>query len=163
MLKPLFTSTGWGFAHFLTFAPGETGRGANTAWWCGLANLFWWCDREKGVAGMLGECRRSGCASICFTETNQRARSSLLATPRSFRRGSRRRRQSTTGWSECVYMLSASFCEMKSMACCTEPYLSFQTCRPPPRNASAKSRCCPRNMHICGIPVQHRQSERCPR
>jgi len=34
-------------------APGATGRGANTAWWCGLANCYWWCDREKGVAGIL--------------------------------------------------------------------------------------------------------------
>lgn len=42
---------------FLTLAPGDTGRGANTGWWCGLSNLFWWVDREKGVSGMLGECR----------------------------------------------------------------------------------------------------------
>lgn len=32
---------------------GVTGRGANTGWWAGIANLFWWCDREKGVAGMI--------------------------------------------------------------------------------------------------------------
>lgn len=36
-----------------TIAPGPTGRGANTAWWAGIVNLFWWCDREKGVAGMI--------------------------------------------------------------------------------------------------------------
>ncbi|KAK7189459.1 beta-lactamase/transpeptidase-like protein [Paraphaeosphaeria sporulosa] len=44
---------GWGLSMFLTLAPGDTGRGANTGWWCGLSNLFWWVDREKGVAGML--------------------------------------------------------------------------------------------------------------
>ncbi|KAJ4358496.1 GPI transamidase component [Didymosphaeria variabile] len=44
---------GWGLSMFLTIAPGDTGRGANTGWWCGLANLFWWVDREKGIAGML--------------------------------------------------------------------------------------------------------------
>jgi CubicO group peptidase (beta-lactamase class C family) len=44
---------GWGLSFFLTIAPGETGRGANTGWWCGLANLYWWVDRERGVAGML--------------------------------------------------------------------------------------------------------------
>lgn len=38
---------------FLTIAPGDTGRGANTGWWCGIANLYWWVDRERGVAGML--------------------------------------------------------------------------------------------------------------
>lgn len=37
----------------LTIEPGPTGRGRNTAWWAGIANLFWWCDREKGVAGMI--------------------------------------------------------------------------------------------------------------
>lgn len=37
----------------LTQEPGATGRGANTAWWAGIANLFWWADREKGVAGMI--------------------------------------------------------------------------------------------------------------
>ncbi|KAH7563334.1 hypothetical protein BM1_00381 [Bipolaris maydis] len=44
---------GWGFGGFLTIAPGQTGRGANTLWWMGLCNCFWWVDREKGVAGML--------------------------------------------------------------------------------------------------------------
>ncbi|KAI4242170.1 MAG: hypothetical protein L6R40_004213 [Gallowayella cf. fulva] len=43
---------GWGLTFMLTLHPGPTGRGANTAWWAGLANLYWWCDREKGVAGM---------------------------------------------------------------------------------------------------------------
>lgn len=37
----------------LTIEPGFTGRGKNTAWWAGIANLFWWVDREKGVAGMM--------------------------------------------------------------------------------------------------------------
>ena len=37
----------------LTQEPGPTGRGRNTAWWAGIANLYWWCDREKGVAGMI--------------------------------------------------------------------------------------------------------------
>ncbi|CZT21017.1 related to related beta-lactamase [Ramularia collo-cygni] len=44
---------GWGLSFMLTQEPGGTGRGRNTAWWAGLANLFWWCDREKGVAGMI--------------------------------------------------------------------------------------------------------------
>lgn len=44
---------GWGLSFMLTQEPGPTGRGANTAWWAGIANLFWWCDREKGVAGMI--------------------------------------------------------------------------------------------------------------
>lgn len=37
----------------LTQEAGPTGRGKNTAWWAGIANLFWWCDREKGIAGMI--------------------------------------------------------------------------------------------------------------
>lgn len=44
---------GWGLTFMLTIEPGLTGRGANTAWWCGLPNLFWWADREKGVGGMV--------------------------------------------------------------------------------------------------------------
>ena len=36
-----------------TIEPGATGRGANTCWWAGIANLFYWVDREKGVAGMI--------------------------------------------------------------------------------------------------------------
>lgn len=26
----------------ITQEPGATGRGANTAWWAGIANLFWY-------------------------------------------------------------------------------------------------------------------------
>ncbi|CAK1354673.1 Acyltransferase LovD [Cercospora beticola] len=44
---------GWGLSFMLTQEPGATGRGRNTAWWAGIANLFWWADREKGVAGMI--------------------------------------------------------------------------------------------------------------
>ncbi|CZT20436.1 probable related beta-lactamase [Ramularia collo-cygni] len=44
---------GWGLSFMITQEPGATGRGRNTAWWAGIANLFWWCDREKGVAGMI--------------------------------------------------------------------------------------------------------------
>ncbi|TKA32527.1 hypothetical protein B0A50_01635 [Salinomyces thailandicus] len=44
---------GWGLSFMMTIEPGATGRGKNTAWWAGIANLFWWCDREKGVAGMI--------------------------------------------------------------------------------------------------------------
>ena len=44
---------GWNFAGMLTIHPGATGRGSNTTWWAGLANLFWWCDVEKGVAGII--------------------------------------------------------------------------------------------------------------
>ncbi|KAI5358145.1 Putative beta-lactamase/transpeptidase [Septoria linicola] len=44
---------GWGLSMMLTQEPGGTGRGRNTGWWAGLANLFWWCDRERGVAGMI--------------------------------------------------------------------------------------------------------------
>ncbi|KAH9826807.1 3-phytase A [Teratosphaeria destructans] len=44
---------GWGLSFMITQEPGATGRGANTAWWAGIANLFWWADREKGVAGMI--------------------------------------------------------------------------------------------------------------
>lgn len=44
---------GWGLSFMLTQEPGATGRGRNTAWWAGIANLFFWCDREKGVAGMI--------------------------------------------------------------------------------------------------------------
>ncbi|KAL8769925.1 MAG: hypothetical protein Q9209_004172 [Squamulea sp. 1 TL-2023] len=43
---------GWGLTFMMTIYPAATGRGANTAWWAGLANLYWWCDREKGIAGM---------------------------------------------------------------------------------------------------------------
>lgn len=44
---------GWGLSFMLTQEAGATGRGRNTAWWAGIANLFWWCDRERGVAGMI--------------------------------------------------------------------------------------------------------------
>ena len=44
---------GWNLLGMLTIEPTATGRGENTAWWAGIANLFWWADREKGVAGML--------------------------------------------------------------------------------------------------------------
>jgi len=44
---------GWGLSFMITHEPGPTGRGRDTAWWAGIANLFWWCDREKGVAGMI--------------------------------------------------------------------------------------------------------------
>lgn len=37
----------------LTIEAGATGRGPNTAWWAGIANLYWWCDRQKGIAGMI--------------------------------------------------------------------------------------------------------------
>lgn len=54
-LGPLMTDgpQGHGLGSCLTLEPGETGRGANSAWWCGLPNLYWWVDRERGVAGML--------------------------------------------------------------------------------------------------------------
>lgn len=44
---------GWGLSFMITQEAGATGRGRNTAWWAGIANLFWWADREKGVAGMI--------------------------------------------------------------------------------------------------------------
>ncbi|KAF2022305.1 beta-lactamase/transpeptidase-like protein [Aaosphaeria arxii CBS 175.79] len=44
---------GWGLSWFLTIAPGATGRGANTAWWAGIANLYYWVDRERGVTGVI--------------------------------------------------------------------------------------------------------------
>ena len=44
---------GWGLSWFLTIAPGPTGRGANTGFWCGLPNLFYWVDRDRGVAGII--------------------------------------------------------------------------------------------------------------
>ncbi|KAL2354622.1 beta-lactamase/transpeptidase-like protein [Cryomyces antarcticus] len=45
---------GWSFGGFLTLKPAATGRGNHTLWWAGLANLYWWCDRERGVAGLIG-------------------------------------------------------------------------------------------------------------
>ncbi|KAL8678870.1 MAG: hypothetical protein Q9186_004805 [Xanthomendoza sp. 1 TL-2023] len=50
--QPAEQPQGWGLSFMLTMHPGATGRGAGTAWWAGLANLYWWCDREKGVAGL---------------------------------------------------------------------------------------------------------------
>jgi CubicO group peptidase (beta-lactamase class C family) len=44
---------GWGLSWFLTPKPGATGRGANTGFWCGIANTFYWCDQENGIAGMV--------------------------------------------------------------------------------------------------------------
>ena len=44
---------GWGLTWHITKEPGQTGRGANTAWWAGICNLFWWADREKGIGGMM--------------------------------------------------------------------------------------------------------------
>ncbi|KAK6201848.1 hypothetical protein LQW54_009344 [Pestalotiopsis sp. IQ-011] len=44
---------GWGISFMLTTEAGATGRGPNTAWWAGIANLYWWCDRQKGIAGMI--------------------------------------------------------------------------------------------------------------
>lgn len=43
---------GWGLTFMLSDGP--TGRSDGTVHWAGLANLFWWCDREKGVAGIIG-------------------------------------------------------------------------------------------------------------
>lgn len=31
---------GWGLSFMITQEPGPTGRGRNTAWWAGIANLF---------------------------------------------------------------------------------------------------------------------------
>lgn len=31
---------GWGLSFMITEAPGPTGRGARTAWWAGIANLY---------------------------------------------------------------------------------------------------------------------------
>ncbi|KAH9827115.1 beta-lactamase family protein [Teratosphaeria destructans] len=45
-------SQGWGLTFMLSDGP--TGRSDGTAHWAGLPNLFWWCDREKGVAGIVG-------------------------------------------------------------------------------------------------------------
>lgn len=44
---------GWGLSWFLTLEEGDTGRGKNTGFWCGLSNVFYWCDKEKGIAGMI--------------------------------------------------------------------------------------------------------------
>lgn len=53
-LYPLAQSEpqGWGLTFMLS--PSVTGRSNTTAHWSGLSNVFWWCDREKGIAGMVG-------------------------------------------------------------------------------------------------------------
>ncbi|KUJ12952.1 beta-lactamase/transpeptidase-like protein [Mollisia scopiformis] len=51
--QPREQEQGWGLTFMLTVHEGATGRGRNTAWWAGLANLFWWADRERGVGGMV--------------------------------------------------------------------------------------------------------------
>ncbi|KAF4120935.1 CubicO group peptidase, beta-lactamase class C family [Geosmithia morbida] len=43
---------GWGLGVMLS--PSITGRSDTAAHWFGVSNLFWWCDREKGVAGIVG-------------------------------------------------------------------------------------------------------------
>lgn len=45
---------GWGLSMFLNLHETSTGRGNNSGWWCGLANLFWWIDREHDIAGFVG-------------------------------------------------------------------------------------------------------------
>jgi len=45
---------GWGLSMFLNLHKTSTGRGNNSGWWCGLANLFWWIDRENDIAGFVG-------------------------------------------------------------------------------------------------------------
>lgn len=57
---------GWGISMFLTIAPVEGGRGANTGWWAGISNQFWWIDREQGVAGVIcGQVLPFGGESFC--------------------------------------------------------------------------------------------------
>lgn len=45
---------GWGLSMSLNLHKTPTGRGNNSGWWCGLANLFWWVDRENDIAGFVG-------------------------------------------------------------------------------------------------------------
>lgn len=45
---------GWGLSMFLNLHETATGRGNNSGWWCGLANLWWWIDRENDIAGFVG-------------------------------------------------------------------------------------------------------------
>ncbi len=63
---------GWNLAGMMTISPGPTGRGKNTTWWAGIANLFWWLDREKGVAGMIASqilpFGGMSCAVPCFAK-----------------------------------------------------------------------------------------------
>ncbi|KAE8364608.1 beta-lactamase/transpeptidase-like protein [Aspergillus caelatus] len=51
-LCPTPTPQGWGLTFMIS--PGVTGRSDTTAHWSGLSNVFWWCDRERGVAGIVG-------------------------------------------------------------------------------------------------------------
>jgi hypothetical protein len=44
---------GWGLTFMLTLDPTPSGRGPNTASWCGLANSYWWIDRQNGVGGFV--------------------------------------------------------------------------------------------------------------
>ncbi|ROV89861.1 hypothetical protein VMCG_09502 [Cytospora schulzeri] len=44
---------GWGLTFMLSNG-GPTGRSKTTAHWAGMANCWWWCDREQGVAGVVG-------------------------------------------------------------------------------------------------------------
>jgi hypothetical protein len=104
---------GWGLSMFLTLSPGETGRGANTGWWCGLSNLFWWVDREKGVTGILCECRCLT-SSTLFTKLMQRVKSCLLAILKSSKHGLRWRRQSMTDWSKRNFRIQSSYLQLVS-------------------------------------------------
>lgn len=51
-LCPSEKAQGWGLGGMIT--PSITGRSDGTMQWSGLSNIFWWCDREKGVAGIVG-------------------------------------------------------------------------------------------------------------
>lgn len=51
-LCPAGKPQGWGLSFMIS--PGVTGRPDTTAHWSGLSSIFWWCDREKGVAGIVG-------------------------------------------------------------------------------------------------------------
>lgn len=44
---------GWGLTFMLSNG-GATGRSTGTGHWAGLPNCWWWCDRERGVAGIVG-------------------------------------------------------------------------------------------------------------
>jgi CubicO group peptidase (beta-lactamase class C family) len=48
---PLFPGIekGWMISALLTTSPWPTGRSGNTAFWCGLTNLYWAADPEKGI------------------------------------------------------------------------------------------------------------------
>lgn len=51
-LCPADKPQGWGLGFMIS--PGISGRSDDTAHWSGLSNIFWWCDRQKGVAGIVG-------------------------------------------------------------------------------------------------------------